>query len=85
MSIFRDQDAPIDFNPDNWTGFHSSRDVAKLEDAISKVQAAKDQAIYDNKKEEMDTLKELLRLLRPRHRYLRHAWGKLKLADIGCS
>ena len=51
MSISRDQNAPIDLNPDDWTGFHSRRVVTKLEDAIGKVQAAKDQAIRDNKKE----------------------------------
>jgi hypothetical protein len=85
MFISRDQNAPIDLNPDGWTGFHSRRDVIKLEDAIGKAQAAKDQAIQDNKKEEIDTLTELLRLLRLRHRYLRHAWGKLKLADMRSS
>lgn len=82
MSISRDQNAPVDLNPDDWAVFHSRRDVIKLEDAISKVQAARDQAIQGNGKEELETLTELFRLLRSRHRYLRHAWGKLKLADI---
>ena len=85
MSISRDQDAPIDLNPDDWIGFHKRRDATRLRNALSTVQAAKDQAVKDqpfydeNKTKELDTLTELLRLLRSRDRALRRAWGKLKL------
>lgn len=82
MSISRDQNAPVDLAPDDWAGFNNRKDVIRLEDAMEKVQAAKDQAISNNDKEEMATLTELLRLLRSRHRYLRHAWAKLKLLEI---
>lgn len=88
MSISRDVDAPMDLNPDDWLGFHGRRDATRLRNAISTVQAAKDQAAKDqpfydeNKTKELGTLTELLRLLRSRDRALRHAWSKLKLADI---
>jgi hypothetical protein len=82
MSISRDQDAPIDLNPDDWTGFDSRKDATKLQDAIVKVQAAKNQAIRDNKEGEIANLTKLLGLMRSRYRTLRCAWSKLKLADI---
>jgi hypothetical protein len=91
MSLSRDKDAPIDLNPGDWLQFHQRKDVTKLQDAIHTIQTSKDQATIDHthenennndKKKELGTLTELLRLLRSRLRALRHAWGKLKLADI---